>query len=333
VFQRTPSSVDVRGNRPTDPDWAASLEPGWQRQRMDNFNILVNGGHQDEDLVADGWTDIFRNLRNVRPLLGEGQRSPEEFATAMELADFQKMEQVRARAQALVYDPNTAEALKPYYRQFCKRPTFNDEYLQTFNRPNVALVDTRGRGVDLVTENAVVVDGEEFEVDCLIFATGFEVGTGYTRRSGYEVIGRNGVALSDKWADELKTLHGFQSNGFPNCFFMGLTQGALTVNFTHMLTEQANHIAYIIGRAREMEARTVEVSAEAEEQWVDTIHRLAINNQQFQAECTPGYYNNEGQPRPGGGFTGGQYGGGPVEFFRILSDWRDEGSLVGLEIA
>ncbi|MEX0783498.1 MAG: NAD(P)/FAD-dependent oxidoreductase [Dehalococcoidia bacterium] len=333
VFQRTPSSVDVRGNRPTDPDWAASLEPGWQRQRMDNFNILVNGGHQDEDLVADGWTDIFRNLRNVRPLLGEGQRSPEEFATAMELADFQKMEQVRARAQALVDDPNTAEALKPYYRQFCKRPTFNDEYLQTFNRPNVTLVDTRGRGVDLVTENAVVVDGEEFEVDCLIFATGFEVGTGYTRRSGYEVIGRNGVALSDKWADELKTLHGFQSNGFPNCFFMGLTQGALTVNFTHMLTEQANHIAYIIGRAREMEARTVEVSAEAEEQWVDTIHRLAINNQQFQAECTPGYYNNEGQPRPGGGFTGGQYGGGPVEFFRILSDWRDEGSLVGLEIA
>ncbi len=332
VFQRTPSSVDVRGNRPTDTEWAASLEPGWQKRRMDNFNILVNGGHQDEDLVADGWTDIFRNLRNVRPLLGDGQKSPDEFALALELADFQKMEEVRARAQALVDDPGTAVALKPYYRQFCKRPTFNDEYLQTFNRPNVKLVDTHGRGVDRVTETAVVVDGEEFEVDCLIFATGFEVGTGYTRRSGYDVIGRAGVTLSDKWADELKTLHGFQSNGFPNCFFMGLTQGALTVNFTHMLTEQANHIAYIIHHVVETESKTVEASLEAEAEWVDTIHRLAINIQQFQAECTPGYYNNEGQPRPGGGFTGGQYGGGPMEFFRILSEWRAEGNLAGLEI-
>jgi cation diffusion facilitator CzcD-associated flavoprotein CzcO len=332
VFQRTPSSVDIRGNRPTNAEWAASLEPGWQKQRMDNFNILVNGGHQEEDLVADGWTDIFRNLRNVRPLLGEGQRTPEEFAMALEFADFQKMEQVRARAQALVDDPNTAEALKPYYRQFCKRPTFNDEYLQTFNRPNVTLVDTDGRGVERVTENAVVVGDEEYEVDCLIFATGFEVGTAYTRRSGYEVIGRGGVALSDRWADELKTLHGFQSNGFPNCFFMGLTQGTLTPNFTHMLAEQADHIAYIISQVMQTESKTVEATAEAEQEWVDTIHRTALNTTRFQAECTPGYYNNEGQVRAVGGFTGGQYGGGPVEFFRLLNEWRAEGNLRGLAI-
>ncbi len=332
VFQRTPSSVDVRGNRPTDPQWAASLEPGWQRNRMDNFNTLVSGGHQDEDLVADGWTDIFRGLRNVRPLLGEGESAPQDFALALELLDFQKMEQVRARAQQLVDDPNTAEALKPYYRQFCKRPTFNDEYLQTFNRPNVQLVDTHGKGVDRLTETAVIANGQEYEVDCLIFATGFEVGTGYTRRSGYEVIGRDGLTLSGKWADEPKTFHGFQSNGFPNCFFMGLIQGALTVNFTHLLTEQADHIAYIIGRARELEAVTVEASLEAENEWVDTIHRTAMNMQAFQAECTPGYYNNEGRPRPGAGFTGGQYGGGPIEFFNILATWRATNTLPGLEI-
>ena len=332
VFQRTPSSVDVRGNRPTDPEWAASLEPGWQKQRMDNFNNLVNGGHEEVDLVADGWTDIFRKLRNVRPLLGDGQATPEDFAVALELADFEKMEEVRARAQQLVDDPNVAEALKPYYRQFCKRPTFNDEYLQTFNRPNVKLVDTNGKGVDRVTETAVVVGDEEYEVDCLIFATGFEVGTGYTRRSGYDVIGRDGVMLSDKWADEMKTLHGFASHGFPNCFFMGLTQGTLTPNFTHMLTEQADHIAYIIGKARELEAKSVEVTQEAEDEWVDTIHRTQMDNTKFQMECTPGYYNNEGQVRQGGGFTGGQYGRGPVAFFRLLEAWREDGRMQGIEV-
>jgi len=330
VFQRTPSSVDVRGNRPTDPDWAASLKPGWQKERMDNFSILVTGGYQDEDLVADGWTDIFRRLINAGPRAGA--QSPEEVAVAMEFADFEKMEQVRARAEELVNDPNTAEALKPYYRQFCKRPTFNDEYLQTFNRPSVTLVDTDGRGVDRVTENAVVVDGRDYEVDCLIFATGFEVGTAYTRRAGYDVIGSDGHTLSEKWADGLSTFHGFHSHGFPNCFHMGLTQGALTVNFTHLLTEQSAHIAYVVQQAIAAEGRTVEATQEAEDEWVETIRRLSRRSERFQAECTPGYYNSEGMPNAATDFVGGQYGNGPIEFFQLLSDWRAEGSLRGLKI-
>ena len=333
VFQRTPSSVDFRGNRPTDPQWAASLKPGWQEHRRDNFNMLLTGGFEGEDLVADGWTDIFRNLRNITPSADGERLTPDEMAAALELADFQKMEQVRGRVDTLVDDPETAEALKPYYRQFCKRPTFNDEYLQTFNRPNVTLVDTRGRGIERLTRNSVVFEDKEYEVDCLIFATGFEVGTGYTRRSGFEVIGRDGVTLSGKWAGGVSTLHGFQSNGFPNCFFMGLVQGGFTANFTHMLNEQSIHIAYIVNHATETEARTVEATEQAEEEWVATIGRLALNNQKFQAECTPGYYNNEGMPEPGVGFTAGQYGGGPVEFFRLMSEWRAEGSLAGLAFA
>ncbi|MBI2765399.1 MAG: NAD(P)/FAD-dependent oxidoreductase [Chloroflexi bacterium] len=333
VFQRTPSSVDVRGNRPTEAEWAASLKPGWQQERRDNFNILLSGGYQEKDLVADGWTDIFRNVLLVGASPDAKPMSPEEVSVAMELADFRKMEQVRARVESLVNDPATAEALKPYYRQFCKRPTFNDEYLQTFNRPNVALIDTKGKGVQLVTKNAVVVEGTEYEVDCLIFATGFEVGTAYTRRAGYDVVGRNNITLSQKWADGTATLHGFFSNGFPNCFFMGLIQGGFTANFTHMLDEQSTHIAYIVKHAMETEARTIEVSEQAESDWVETIHRLAMRSEKFQAECTPGYYNNEGKPDSGTGFVTGQYGGGPIEFFNLLNDWRAEGSLAGLEIA
>ena len=332
VFQRTPSSVDVRGNGPTDPEWAKSLTPGWQKRRMDNFNILVAGGHQDVDLVADGWTDIIRSLISMAAFKDGPRLSPEEAAHQLELADFRKMNQVRARVDALVEDPKTAEALKPWYRQFCKRPTFNDDYLPTFNRPNVTLVDTKGHGVDRVTETGLVVDGVEYPVDCIIFATGFEVGTAYTRRAGFEVYGRGGQSLSDHWAKGLKTLHGFYSHGFPNCFHMGVTQNALTPNFPHMLDEQARHVAELVQHANLHQAQTIEPSAEAEAEWVDTIREKAPMNQQFRADCTPGYYNGEGRPGDGAGLFDGLYGPGPVAFYDLVRAWRADGRMEGVEI-
>ncbi len=330
VFQRTPSSIDVRANRPTDPSWAQGLAPGWHQHRMNNFNILVSGGFQAEDLVADGWTDIIRKLLVMVQQPGSNL-SPEGLAKTMELADFQKMEQIRARVNSIVKDAATAEALKPYYRQFCKRPCFHDEYLQTFNRPNVTLVDTKGRGVERVTPKGVVVDGVEYELDCLIFATGFEVGTDYTRRAGYEMIGRNGLSLTKKWAGGLRTLHGMHSHGFPNCFIMGAQQGGFTANYPHMLNEQSQHIAYLIRHALDHGVRTVEASEQAENEWVDTIIRLAGMGRQFLEECTPGYYNNEGKLSDQAA-QNGFYGGGSEEFFRILREWRAAGELAGLEL-
>jgi cation diffusion facilitator CzcD-associated flavoprotein CzcO len=331
VFQRTPSSVDERGNRPTDPEWVKTLKPGWQRERMENFNTLVSGGAAEVDLVSDGWTDIIRNLAAILPRKGAvTDDARHDVARMMELADFKKMNQIRARVDRVVKDKRTAEALKPWYRQFCKRPTFNDEYLPAFNRPNVTLVDTCGRGVDRITENGLVFDGVEYRVDCIIFATGFEVGTAYTRRSGFEVIGRGGKALSDYWADGLKTLHGFYSAGFPNCFHMGIMQNALTANFPHMLDEQARHIRELIQHAKSQEARCIEPTAEAEAEWVATIRAKAINNLHFLTECTPGYYNNEGMPQQGTGLAGDNYGGGPIEFFELLRQWREDGQMKGI---
>src|ERR1700687_3154916 len=273
VFQRTPSSVDERRNRPTDPEWVKTLTPGWQRRRMDNFNILVSGGHQDEDLVGDGWTDIFRNIGGLLPTTAHDDVPPEERARMMEMSDFKKMNQVRARVDSIVKDKRTAEALKPWYRYFCKRPTFNDEYLPAFNRPNVTLVDTsKHGGVDRFTEKGLAYDGVEYEADCIIFATGFEVGTAYTRRAGFEIYGRGGKTLTDHWTGCLKTLHGFYSAGFPNCFHMGLTQNGLTANFPHMLEEQARHITEVIQRAKALEARCLEPTEDAEAEWVATIH-------------------------------------------------------------
>jgi cation diffusion facilitator CzcD-associated flavoprotein CzcO len=331
VFQRTPSSVDLRGNRPTDPDWAASLEPGWQKRRMENFNILVSGGTQDEDLVSDGWTDIIRNLISLAAVRGDKPMTMEELAQTMELADFRKMNQIRGRVEGAVSDAKTAEALKPWYRQFCKRPTFNDDYLPTFNRENVTLVDTGGKGVERVTETGLVVNGVEYEVDCIIFATGFEVGTSYTRRAGFEIVGRDGLTLSEHWAKGLRTLHGAMSHGFPNCFHMGVNQSTLTPNFPHLLDEQAHHIAHVVREANLRQATTVEPTAEAEAGWVQTIADTARLNLEFRQACTPGYYNGEGRAGGDDGLFAGLYGPGPVKFFELLGAWR-EGGMEGLQM-
>jgi cyclohexanone monooxygenase len=136
VFQRTPSSCDIRKNAPTSPEWEKKLQPGWHKKRVENFNVMVSGGGKETDEVADGWTDIFRNM-NAQMSQNPGLvLSKEETNILNEITDFIKMEEVRERAATIVKDQATAEALKPYYRQFCKRPTFHDEYLFTYNRPN-----------------------------------------------------------------------------------------------------------------------------------------------------------------------------------------------------
>jgi cyclohexanone monooxygenase len=235
----------------------------------------------------------------------------------------------------LVADPEVAEKLKPYYQMFCKRPTFNDDFLPTFNRPNVTLVDTDGKGVERITEKGIVVGGVEYEVDCIIYSTGFEVGTSYTRRSGYDVIGRDGTALSDHWRDGTRTLHGMGCHGFPNLFIMNTSQGGFTANFPHLLDESAVHQAHIISHALATGCRTVEVTRPAEDAWVETIlgfGGVGPLGGLGGASCTPGYYNNEGKPSP----TARQsapYGGGSIRFFALLKEWREDGRFDGLEFS
>ena len=309
-----------------------NLTPGWQKRRMENFNSLVSGGLENEDMVGDGWTEIYRNLTGMLPPDGFEQLSEKDMGLATELADFKKMESIRNRVDSVVKDKETADALKPYYRQFCKRPCFHDEYLETYNRENVRLVDTQGLGVDKITKNGVVVHGKEYELDCLIFATGFEVGTSYTRRSGYEVIGKNDLKLSDKWKDGPKTFQGMFSHGFPNCYFLGVIQSALTTNFVHLLIEQTKHIAHVVKYGGDHNTKLVEPTLEAEEEWVALIKRNAHRGERFFAECTPGYYNNEGNHDKSNGFLSNAYGKGPVAFFDLLQNWKKSGTYEGLMI-
>jgi len=257
--------------------------------------------------------------------------SPGGIARAVELADAEKMEEIRARVDAIVKDGDTAEALKPYYRQFCKRPCFHNEYLDTFNRPNVELVDTHGKGVERITKKGVVVDGREYELDCLIYASGFEVGTDYSHRAGVRIVGRGGQSLSEKWSGGIRTLHGMHVHGFPNCFIMSNPQAGFTANYPHLLDQQARHLTYIIGVGRERGLRRVEASEEGEAGWVEQCLRRARDTGDFFENCTPGYYNNEGKTSEQSA-QNGFYGGGSIEFFRILEEWRDAGELEGLTL-
>ncbi|GAB2994747.1 monooxygenase [Mycobacterium bourgelatii] len=330
VFQRTPSSVDVRANGPTDQQWANGLRPGWQRERIQNFQILTAGGQAEKDLVADAWTSITRKLPVMRHDT-DGLVNPEQRTRDIELADFAKMEEIRARVDDVVIDRATAEALKPWYGYFCKRPCFHDDYLQTFNRDNVTLVDTRGRGVERIIESGVVVDGVLYELDCLIFATGFEVGTDYCRRTGFELIGRDGMTLTERWRDGVRTFQGLHANGFPNCFIQSIAQAGLTVNFPYLLDVQATHTAWIIAWALEHGVVEVQAAPSAEAQWVDTVLQRSTASAGRAKTCTPGYYNREGmadtKTRQGSFFFGT-----PTEYADLLEAWRAHGDMAGLEI-
>ncbi|MGK0472405.1 MAG: cation diffusion facilitator CzcD-associated flavoprotein CzcO [Candidatus Azotimanducaceae bacterium] len=332
VFQRTPSSIDVRNNQPTDPEWFKEMATeGWQQRWLENFTSNQTGGSASEDLVMDGWTELSRRVRSKIMELAPADRTPVNMLAAYEDSDFEKMEEIRQRAEHIVEDKETAEGLKAWYRQLCKRPCFHDQYLQAFNEPGTYLVDTDGKGVEKITENGIVVAGKEYPLDCIIYASGFEVGTEYKRRAGYDMVGRDGLKLSDYWAGGMKTKHGTHVRGFPNAFIVQPTQGAnLISNVPHNLTESGKTIAMTIKHAMDNGFKEIEVSQAAEDSWIE----LLLTNQGGMLgspDCTPGYYNNEGQDSgPGAKYYVG-YPHGAMAYFSYINEWRESGEFDGME--
>jgi cation diffusion facilitator CzcD-associated flavoprotein CzcO len=337
VFQRTPSSIDVRNNHPIDPEWFATLQPGWQAEWLMNFATIQTGGMAAEDLVKDGWTELTTRIRNrmmemFKDGIPEGMDPRQAFIRAYQDCDDEKMEEIRARVDTIVQDPATAAALKPWYRQLCKRPCFHDEYLQTYNLPNVHLVDTDGQGVERIDESGVWVGGQHYELDCIIFASGFEVGTTYARRAGFETYGRDGVALGDYWEAGMRSKHGMHVHGFPNLFVVAPNQAAnLISNVTHNFGDAGATIAAVVRHALDTGAAQVEVTQEAEDAWVDMLeHQQA--RMTSDPDCTPGYYNNEGLPvGRREKLNGSGYPEGPVPYFHYIREWRSNGEFEGLE--
>lgn len=329
IFQRTPTAVGVRGNAPTDIEWFKSQPPGWQDQRIDAFNRLANGEEVVTD-IDDGWVRFFRKMINSVKLL-PANSSPSQMDEAQEIADFEYNESIRSRVNEIVKSPEKADLLKAYYRTMCKRPGFSDDYLPAFNQEHVHVVDVSG-GIDRIKKKTVVVNGIDHEVDCLIFCTGFELGTTWTHQAGYEVVGKDGKNLSEKWQNGLLTYHGLFSRGFPNMFFMGLTQTGVTINVPHMLKEQINHLVFIVKYCIENNIRTVETTQEAEDKWQKEMAIVSEARRPFQESCTPGYYNAEGRVDDQRSAIGTGWYLPSTSFFDMWKKWRNDGDFKGLEL-
>jgi cation diffusion facilitator CzcD-associated flavoprotein CzcO len=283
VFQRTPSSIDIRNDRPTDPEWIAKLKPGWQQARRDKH---LRGSKAEAEKKAE--------LAAV---------SREEKIRRQENANIDYMIGIHKRIEEIVEDKQTAESLKPWYMFMCKRPCFDDEYLPTYNRPNVHLVDTKGKGITEINERGVVFEGVTYPVDVLIYATGFEV-----QKTGIynQIVGKTGREINETYADGLRTLFGVHTHGYPNLFIMGGYQASFQFNLTFMLQTQGDHIAECIKYARDHGHLEIDVSPATEEWWVQEViaHRGKTTRNQ---DCTPGYYNFEGEfnRRQDGNYNGG----------------------------
>lgn len=331
VFQRTPSSVDLRNNAETDPEWAKNLKPGWQKERQKKFGEAFLGGPIDPAFVDDGWTRLTRNLKAMASQV-EGKAPG-----LVQMADFKTMEDIRGLVDDAVKDPEVAEKLKAYYNQFCKRPTFNDYYLDTFNRTNVELVDVSAtQGVEAITESAIVANGKEYPVDCIVYASGFEITSSYERRLGIPVFGIEGQSIYDHWQDGMRSMHGLMVSGFPNLFLCGggfVFQ--LGANYAHGIDVQAGHVAYTISELASRGIKSANVSNEAEERWI--ADQLETKGSGFVLggspdTCTPGYYNQEGTTKRYRNVRRETYSKGVGAYMKLLREWREDGGLNGLEL-
>ncbi len=331
VFQRTPSSVDVRNNAETDPEWAKNLKPGWQKERQKKFGEAFLGGPIDPAFADDGWTRLTRNVTEL------ANQTAGKVPGLLQIADFKTMEEIRGLVDDTVKDPDVTEKLKAYYNQFCKRPTFNDFYLDTFNRPNVELVDVSAtQGVEAITENGIIANDKEYAVDCIVYASGFEITSSYERRLGIPIFGIGGESIYEHWREGMRTMHGLMVSGFPNLFLCGggfVFQ--LGANYAHGIDVQAGHVAYTITELGSRGVKAANVSITAEERWI--ADQLETKGGGFVLggspdTCTPGYYNQEGTTQRYRDVRRETYSKGVGAYMKLLRQWREDGELEGLEL-
>lgn len=310
VFQRTPSSIDIRDQKQTTPEQIEQWkqQPGWAAERRKRFSKISAGraAIQGNEDYLEGKVDHFRERKAHTT-----QLTPEEYLEKQLDSNFRIMEQIRARVDDSVDDAAVAEALKPYYPYGCKRPAFHDEYLPTFNLDHVTLVDCAPLGVQQINEGGVVHEGVQYDLDVLIYATGFQ----WMATSTFNMVeGRSGRTLSDKWTEEgTRTFLGVHSRGFPNLFIVtGPQGGGGSFNFTDAIDSHGDYITWLLSTMRDRGHAVVDVHERDEQAYTEHCAQADIATAPLR-DCIS-YYNGEGQAEPG---SLAYYGGG--QWYK----WRD----------
>ena len=340
VIQRTPTAVAERNNGPLHYDWWDELtsKEGWQDVLYENFLDHAEEwkfgklpSKDNPNLLDDGWTQMGELAVNELSKI-DGEITPEAYKQAMYNNDDRIQAEIRDRVDELVKDPDVAENLKAWYHRWCKRPGFHDEYLQSFNQDNVHLVDTEGKGVEKITENGVVVAGREYEVDLIVYGTGFQYLRNAAKDADFSIIGRDGEKLIDKWNDGMLSYLGYFTHDFPNLFFQQSVQASfLTSNVSQNYRWGAKAVRDVVEHALKNGYDTFEADQKAEDDWVHYLE--TEGNVADDPDCTPGYYNNEGneigieQKRSVGDPRGQK------AFFNMIEEWRKDGEFKGLNFA
>ena len=334
VFQRTPSAIGVRGNRPTDPSFAEGLEPGWQKARMDNFQSVMLGRKVDADLTDDGWTRHYAAVQN--PPRRKGM-TVEEFMQDRRGDRLRDHGGTPARG-SMRWSPT------PMSRPRSSRTTA----ISASGRASTTSTSTRSTvptspsstappASSEITEQGPVVDGHQYDVDCIVYGTGFEAEvTPLQRRVGHDIVGRGGISLAEKWSDGAASLFGMMSRGFPNMFVMPAPgqQSVVTVNYTQLAVLGAEFIAGTVALLEKQGHQVFDVSADAEADWIRQIIDTHVDPSAVMSACTPSRLNNEGDP---GGIKAQNtnFGPGFGDFFAyrdLLESWLAAGELDGLEL-
>lgn len=332
VFQRTPTQIAPRENAPTDENWFKNLPPGWYQERRASFDKCAMDRATADCEIDDGWIRFAKYQLGAIYEAGGMEPTLEQFMDAMERSDYEWNEMLRDRVDSIVVDPDKAEKLKSYYRTMCKRPGFSDDFLPAFNKESVEIIDTSSTPIDRITERGVVVGDHEYEVDLIVYATGFQQGRTWTDKAGYDVEGRNGNRLSEKFAEGVSTYHGFLSTDFPNLFFLGFTQSTQVSNIANLIDHQARHMIYMVDKCVREGIRAIEPTAEAEAEWCQVISEHAEMRRDWNNSCTPGQYNNEGRlDDKRSTLVGGLYGPG-YAYFELLRNWREDDTFDGIAV-
>ena len=278
VFQRTPNHCIPGQNRKISPEEMAEIKRNykqiWQKMRANRAGFPYNPSNRSalETPPEERWR-IYEEAWQ-RGGLGFGQ---ETFADLIinEEANRTAQEFFAAKIREIVRDPHVADLLTPKYPFGTKRPPLEHGYYETFNRPNVTLVDVRSTPIEEITERGIRTSEREYELDDIIFATGFDAMTGAL--FAIDIRGRGGVSLRDRWADGPQTYLGLATHGFPNMFMItGPQSPSVLTNMVVAIEQHVEWIADCIRYLREHGYDAIEAAPEAEQQWV--AHHAEVAN-------------------------------------------------------
>ncbi len=298
VFQRTASYTIPAHNTPLQAEEVAAIKRDYrgfrERNKLQPFGVdfrtssqsaLATPPEEREREYEDRWT------RGGLSFLGAFADLMFDREANHTAADF-----IRRKIASIVKDPAVAAKLAPSQIVGCKRLCVDTGYYETFNRPNVALVDVSASPIEAITPTGLRVGGRDYEVDCIVFATGFDAMTGALLK--IDVRGRGGQTLQQKWEAGPRTYLGLQTAGFPNLFTItGPGSPSVLTNMLPSIEQHVEWIAECISYLAEHRLHTVEATTAAEDAWVEQVN--AVANRTLYPGCSSWYLgaNVPGKPR------------------------------------